>query len=86
MIIWEAHMNFYEATVKFKQLKIKEFDECRALFAPTEEKNPKKYIKDAFENINTNLGVKCDRDEAFSIFFWEAEKGKAIDFKCKMEV
>ena len=32
-------MNFYEATVKFKQLKIKEFDECRALFAPTEEKN-----------------------------------------------
>ena len=70
-------MNFYEATVKFQQLKIKEFDECRALFAPTEETNPKKYIKDAFENMNTNLGVKCDRDEAFSIFFWEAEKGKA---------
>ena len=70
-------MNFYEATVKFKQLKTKEDNDQRCLFAPEGEKNPKNYIRDAFASVNRNLGVRCDDEEVFSIFFWTADKGKA---------
>ena len=80
-------MNFYEASVEFKQLKTKEENETRSLFAGPDEKNPKNYIRDAFEGVNRNLGVKCDEQEAFSIFFWNAEKGKAnVIFSVDMEV
>jgi len=79
-------MNFYEAAVKFKQLKTKEDNDTRSLFAPADEKNPKNYIRDAFESVNRGLGVRCDEEEAFSIFFWNAEKGKAnIIFSVDME-
>ena len=70
-------MNFYEAVVKFKKLNTEEENDSRALFAPADEKNPKSFIRVAFEGINKSLGVRCDIKEAYSIFFWEAEKGKA---------
>ena len=70
-------MNFYEAVVKFKKLNTEEENDSRALFAPADEKNPKSFIRVAFEGINKSLGVRCDAKEAYSIFFWEAEKGKA---------
>lgn len=70
-------MNFYEAVVKFKKLNTEEENDSRALFAPTDEKNPKSFIRGAFEGLNKSLGVRCDVKEAYSIFFWEAEKGKA---------
>ena len=70
-------MNFYEAVVKFKKLNTEEENDSRALFAPADEKNPKSFIRGAFEGINKSLGVRCDIKEAYSIFFWEAEKGKA---------
>ena len=70
-------MNFYEAVVKFKKLNTEEENDSRALFAPADEKNPKSFIRGAFEGINKSLGVRCDAKEAYSIFFWEAEKGKA---------
>ena len=70
-------MNFYEAVVKFKQLNTEEENDSRALFAPADEKNPKSFIRGAFEGLNKSLGVRCDAKEAYSIFFWEAEKGKA---------
>ena len=50
-------MNFYEAVVKFKQLKTKEDNDQRRLFAPADEKNPKNYIRDAFESVNRSFGV-----------------------------
>ena len=79
-------MNFYEAVVKFKQLKTKEDNDQRRLFAPADEKNPKNYIRDAFESVNRSFGVRCDAEEAFSIFFWNADKGKAnIIFAVDME-
>lgn len=62
-------MNFYEATVKFKQLKTIDENETRALFVPADEKNPKNYIREAFEGVNRSLGVRCYEEEAFSIFF-----------------
>ena len=70
-------MNFYEAVVKFKKLNTEEENDSRALFAPADEKNPKSFIRGAFEGLNKSLGVRCDAKEAYSIFFWEAEKGKA---------
>ena len=70
-------MNFYEAVVKFKKLNTEEENDSRALFAPADEKNPKSFTRVAFEGINKSLGVRCDAKEAYSIFFWEAEKGKA---------
>ena len=70
-------MNFYEAIVRFKQLTTDDENDSRALFAPADEKNPKSFIRVAFEGINKSLGVRCDIKEAYSIFFWEAEKGKA---------
>lgn len=70
-------MNFYEAVVKFKKLNTEEENDSRALFAPADEKNPKNFIRGAFEGLNKSLGVRCDAKEAYSIFFWEAEKGKA---------
>ena len=70
-------MNFYEAVVRFKKLNTEEENDSRALFAPADEKNPKSFIRVAFEGINKSLGVRCDAKEAYSIFFWEAEKGKA---------
>ena len=70
-------MNFYEAVVKFKKLNTEEENDSRALFAPADEKNSKSFIRGAFEGINKSLGVRCDAKEAYSIFFWEAEKGKA---------
>ena len=70
-------MNFYEAVVRFKKLNTEEENDSRALFAPADEKNPKSFIRVAFEGINKSLGVRCDIKEAYSIFFWEAEKGKA---------
>ena len=70
-------MNFYEAVVKFMKLNTEEENDSRALFAPADEKNPKSFIRVAFEGINKSLGVRCDIKEAYSIFFWEAEKGKA---------
>lgn len=70
-------MNFYEAIVKFKQVKTEEENESRMLFAPTEVKNEKQFIKEAFNSLNSSLGVRCDDEEAFNIFFWEAENGKA---------
>ena len=70
-------MNFYEAIVRFKQLTTDDENDSRALFAPADEKNPKSFIRVAFEGINKSLGVRCDAKEAYSIFFWEAEKGKA---------
>lgn len=70
-------MNFYEAVVKFKKLNTEEENDSRALFAPADEKNPKSFIRVAFEGLNKSLGVRCDIKEAYSIFFWEAEKGKA---------
>ena len=80
-------MNFYEAHVKFKPLKTKEENSERVLFAPADEKNPKSFIRDSFESVNRNLGVRCDMEEAFSIFFWNAEKGKAnIIFSVDMEL
>ena len=79
-------MNFYEAVVKFKQLKTKEENDQRCLFAPSDEKNPKNYIRESFESLNRSLGVKCDDKEAFSIFFWNADKGKGnIIFSVNME-
>ena len=70
-------MNFYEAVVRFKKLNTEEENDSRALFAPADEKNPKNFIRGAFEGLNKSLGVRCDAKEAYSIFFWEAEKGKA---------
>lgn len=70
-------MNFYEAVVKFKKLNTEEENDSRALFAPEDEKNPKNFIRGAFEGLNKSLGVRCDAKEAYSVFFWEAEKGKA---------
>ena len=70
-------MHFYEAIVRFKQLTTDDENDSRALFAPADEKNPKSFIRVAFEGINKSLGVRCDAKEAYSIFFWEAEKGKA---------
>lgn len=70
-------MNFYEAVVRFKKLNTEEENDSRALFAPADEKNPKSFIRGAFEGLNKSLGVRCDAKEAYSIFFWEAEKGKA---------
>ena len=70
-------MNFYEAIVRFKQLTTDDENDSRALFAPADEKNPKSFIRGAFEGLNKSLGVRCDIKEAYSIFFWEAEKGKA---------
>ena len=70
-------MNFYEAVVRFKKLNTEEENDSRALFAPADEKNPKSFIRGAFEGLNKSLGVRCDIKEAYSIFFWEAEKGKA---------
>lgn len=80
-------MNFYEAVVKFKQLKTEEVNESRLLFASEDEKNPKCFIRDVFAEVNNKLGVKCDMKEAYSIFFWEAESGKAnIIFSVDMEI
>ncbi len=80
-------MNFYEASVKFKQLKTKEVNETRSLFAPADEKDKKYYLREAFEGVNRNLGVRCDENEAYSIFFWHAEKGKAnIIFSIDMKL
>lgn len=70
-------MNFYEAVVKFKQVKTEDENVARALFASPEEKNVKHFIRDAFSNINSSLGVGCDDGEAFNIFFWEADSGRA---------
>ena len=79
-------MNFYEAVVKFMKLNTEEENDSRALFAPADEKNPKSFIRVAFEGINKSLGVRCDAKEAYSIFFWEAEKGKAsIIFSVDMD-
>lgn len=79
-------MNFYEAVVEFKQLKTKEKNDSRALFAPEGDQHEDNFIKSAFEEINRNLGVKCDDNEAFSIFFWSAGKGKAnLIFSVDME-
>ena len=50
------------------------------------EKNPRNYIRAAFESVNRSFGVRCDAKEAFSIFFWNADKGKAnIIFAVDME-
>ena len=52
----------------------------------TDIENPKNYIRDAFESVNRSFGVRCDAEEAFSIFFWNADKGKAnIIFAVDME-
>ena len=69
-------MNFYEAVVKFKQLKTKENNDQRRLFALADEKNPKNYIREAFESVNRSFGVMCDAKEAFSIFFSSASANK----------
>ncbi len=73
----EVPMNFYEAVVKFKQVKTEEENTTKSLFAPTEEKNVNRFIKEVFSTLNSSLGVNCDLRDAFSIFFWEAENGKA---------
>lgn len=70
-------MNFYEATVKFKQLVKEEKELSRSLFASADEQNPKNFICEAFEQVNKAFGVRCDEKGAFSVFFWNAEKGKA---------
>lgn len=80
-------MNFYEAIVKFKQKKVKEHNSTRALFPEADEKNPKGYIRDTFFEVNKNLGIRCDDREAYSIYFWEAEKGKAkLIFAVNMDI
>ncbi len=80
-------MNFYEAVVKFKQLKGKEGDTNRSLFPDKEEKNPIGYVREAFCNMNRKLGVRCDEQGAFSIFFWDGEKGKAkVIFAVNMDL
>ena len=53
-------MNFYEAIVRFKQLTTDDENDSRALFAPADEKNPKSFIRGAFEGLNKSLGVRCD--------------------------
>lgn len=70
-------MNFYEAVVKFEQIKTEDVNDSRSLFAPEDEKNKKLFIRETFSNLNNSLGVRCDVKEAFNIFFWEAEMGRA---------
>ena len=70
-------MNFYEAIVRFKQMKVEEENESRSLFTSVDTKNTKQFFKDVYGSINNSLGVNCDERGAFSIFFWEAENGRA---------
>ena len=69
-------MNFYETIVKYKKQQ-NPSDNVTALFPDENEEKEKRWIRDTFEGVNNNLGVRCDTKEAFSIFVWEAAKGEA---------
>jgi len=80
-------MNFYEAVVKYEELKVKEENPNRSLYPGKEEKNPKAYVREAFFEMNKKLGIRCDEKEAYSVYFWEGEQGKAkIIFAVNMDI
>lgn len=70
-------MNFYDAIVLYEKKKTRVADETRSLFPAKNCEKPKSFFKEAFLSANNSLGVRCDQKEAFSVFFYEAEKGDA---------
>lgn len=70
-------MNFYEAVIKFKKQENPLINKENPLFPDEGEKRDKRWIRDTFEEVNNNLGVRCDMKEALSFFIWEAQKGQA---------
>lgn len=68
-------MNFYEMNVTFNDGTLP-FESGTPLFPSSNEGNSTRWLKEAYSDLNKNLGVKCDDKDAFSFFVWEGKAGE----------
>lgn len=72
-------MNFYEAIIRYQKNEFQlPFDapNLRALFPDEKEEKSRNFYQELTRDINEELGVRCDDEEAFSIFAWDARDGE----------
>ena len=69
-------MNFYEAILNYGKQKLQVESMNKPLYPEENEENEKRWYKDVVHDINAELGIHCDSDEAFSVFIWDARLGE----------
>lgn len=69
-------MNFYETVLKYDKQKLPLDSKNKLLYPEENEENEKRWYREIAHDINAELGIRCDNDEAFSVFIWDVRFGE----------